>query len=193
MRGFRTVDGGRSSDGRGTVRPLGVQKARPVHSSARAVCGEAEEFPFEQTTSVGRRDTPLPSSPHAGSNVRVQYASPIPRSDAHNMVAANGQVTRLLGGDGCRLAAVTADIWFGVDTGHDPGWRMKSSRPATADRDGPAPSVRRETLNGPRSCSARMPCGLSRVYSMLKGGSAFRATRKRSSGACAAHWHQRRH
>jgi hypothetical protein len=70
--------------------------------------------------------------------VRAQYASPIPRSDAHNMVAANGQVTRLLGGDGCRLAAAMADIWFGLDTGHDPGWRIKSSKPATADRDGPA-------------------------------------------------------
>jgi len=187
LRGFRTVDGGRSSDGRGTVRPLGVQKARPVHSSARAVCGEAEEFPFEQTTSVGRRDTPLPSSPHAGSNVRVQYASPIPRSDAHNMVAANGQVTRLPGGDGCRLAAVMADIWFGVDTGHDPGWRMKSSRPAGAVR--PA-------LDAERTSKLQRADAVRPVESLCDAQGReppFRATRKRSSGACAAHWHQRRH
>jgi hypothetical protein len=124
--GFRTVDGG--PHGRTRRSPLGVRKARPVHSSARAVRGDAEEFPSEQTTSVGKRDTP--SSPHAGSNVRVQYASPIPSSDAHNMVAANGKVTRLLCGDGCRLAAVMADIWFGLDTGQDPGWRMMRSRPA---------------------------------------------------------------
>ena len=127
--------------------PSESEKARPAHSSARAVCGEAEEFPFEQTTSFGRRDTP-PSSPHTGiDNVRAQYASPIPRSDAPNMVAANGQVARLLCGDGCRLTAVMADIWFGLDTGHDPDWRMKSSRPATVNRDGPARFVRRVTPN----------------------------------------------
>lgn len=56
-----------------------------------------------------------PSSPHAGSSVRAQYASPIPRSDAHSIVAANGQFTRLLCGDGCRPAAA-ADIWFELDT-----------------------------------------------------------------------------
>ena len=55
-----------------------------------------------------------PSSPHAGSSVRAQYASPIPRSDAHSIVAANGQVTRLCG-DGWRPAAA-ADIWFELDT-----------------------------------------------------------------------------
>ena len=64
-------------------------------------------------------------------------ASPIPRSDAHNIVAANGQATRLLCGDDCRLAAVTAEIWFELDTGQDPDWRMMRSRPAIADRDGP--------------------------------------------------------
>lgn len=58
-----------------------------------------------------------PSSPHAGSNMRAQYASPMPRSDAHNIVATNGQATRLLCGDGCRLAA----IWFELDTGEAPG------------------------------------------------------------------------
>jgi len=154
----------------GTVRPLGVRKARPVHSSARAVCGEAEEFPLEQATSVGKRDMPPPSSPHAGSNVRVQYASPIPSSDAHNMVAANGQVTRVLCGDGCGLAAVVADIWFGLDTSHDPGWRMMSSRPATADRNGPALFVRRVTPNTGRAAARRRS---AESYSTLKGGEPF--------------------
>jgi hypothetical protein len=68
-----------------------------------------EEFPLEQTTSFGKRDGMPPSSPHAGGSMRVQYASPIPKSDAHNIVAANRQA-RLLGGDGCRLAAAMADI-----------------------------------------------------------------------------------
>ncbi|HKG75258.1 MAG TPA: hypothetical protein VKA79_13520, partial [Aestuariivirgaceae bacterium] len=68
--------------------------------------------------------------------MRTQYASPIPRSDAHNIVAANGQFTRLRCGDG-RLAAVMAEIWFGLDTGQDPDWRMMNSRPAIAGRDGP--------------------------------------------------------
>jgi hypothetical protein len=80
-----------------------------------------EELALEQTTSFGKRDARPPSSSHAGSSVRVQYASPIPRSDAHNIVAANGQATRLLGGDGRRLAAAMADIWFELDTGEDPG------------------------------------------------------------------------
>jgi hypothetical protein len=154
------------------VRPLEVRKARPVQSSARAVCGEAEEFPFEQTTSVGRRDTPPPSSPHTGiDNVRAQYASPIPRSDAHNMVAANDQVPRLLCGDGCRLAAATSDIWFELDTGHDPGWRMKSSRPATADRDGPALFVRRVTPNTGRRRSSPTSRDLPRAIRCSRAGS----------------------
>ena len=112
---------GRSTDGRGTARPLGGRKARRLHGSVRVVCGEGEEFPLEQTTSVDKKDAMLPSNPHAGSIVRAQNASPIPRSDAHNIVAANDQATRLLGGDGCRLAAAMADIWFELDTGADPG------------------------------------------------------------------------
>jgi hypothetical protein len=176
-----------------TVRPLRSSKARQVHSSARAVCGEAEEFPLEQTTSAGKRDTPPPSSPHAGSNVRVQYASPIPRSDAHNMVAANGQVTRLPCGDGCRLAAVMADIWFGLDTGHDPGWRMKRSRPATADRDGPGavrPARDAEHRATPQLAGIARSAGAircSRAGSPSPAGHA----RPRPNGACAAHWRQR--
>jgi len=63
------------------------------------------------------------------------------------MVTANGQVTRLLCGDGRRLAAVMADIWLGLDTGQDPRWRMMSSRPAIADRDGPPLFVRRVMPN----------------------------------------------
>jgi len=119
----------------------------------RFVCGEVEEFPLEQTTFDKKNALP-PSSSHAGSSVRAQYASPIPRSDAHNIVAANGQATRLLCGDGCRLTAVMADIWFELDTGQDPDWRMMSSRPAIADRDRPALFVRRATPNTrQRSCS----------------------------------------
>jgi hypothetical protein len=133
--GFRTVDGGRSRAD--TAQPLGVRKARPLYSPARVACGEVEEFPLEQTTFDKKNALP-PSSSHAGSSVRAQYASPIPRSDAHTSVAANGQAARLLCGDGCRLAAVMAEIWFGLDTGQDPGWRMMRSRPAIADRDGPA-------------------------------------------------------
>ncbi|KRR00884.1 hypothetical protein CP49_31130 [Bradyrhizobium valentinum] len=114
----------------------------------RVVCGEVEEFPFEQTTSFGKKNALAPSIPHAGSSARAQNASPIPRSDADNIVAANGQATRLLCCDGCRLAAAMADIWFELDTGENPGWRiMKSSRPAIADRDGPALLVRRVTPN----------------------------------------------
>jgi len=45
-------------------------------------------------------------------------------------VAANGQAARLPCGDDCRLAALMADIWFGLDTGQDPRWRMMRSRPA---------------------------------------------------------------
>jgi hypothetical protein len=174
--------------------PLGARKARPVHSPARAVCGEAEESPFEQTTSVGRRDTPPPSIPHTGiDNARAQYASPIPRSDAHNMVAANGQVTRLLCGDGCRLAAVMADIWFGLDTGHDPGWRMMSSRPATADRDGPGLFVRRVTPNTGRRRSSQASRDPPRAIRCSRAGSPSPAehARPHPNGACAAHWHQR--
>ena len=88
------------------------------------VSGGFDEFSLAQTTSPGKRDAAPPSNPHTGiDNVRTQYASPIPRSDAHNIVAANGQATRLLCGDGGRLAAVTTEIWFGLDTGQDPDWR----------------------------------------------------------------------
>jgi hypothetical protein len=95
------------------------------------VSGGFDEFSLAQT-SPGKRDA-RPSNPHTGiDNVRTQYASPIPRSDAPNIVAANGQATRLLCGDGCRPAAVMAEIWFELDIGQDPDWRMMSSRPAIA-------------------------------------------------------------
>jgi hypothetical protein len=177
--GFRTVDGG--PHGRTRRSPHGVRKARPVHSSARSVRGDAEEFPSEQTTSVGKRDTP--SSPHAGSNVRVQYASPIPSSDAHNMrVAANGKTARLLCSNGCRLAAVMADIWFGLDTGQDPGWRMMRSRQPSPIATARPLFVRRATPNTRRrSClGAASP-------------SQTQHAKPHPSDACAAHWHQRLH
>jgi hypothetical protein len=140
----------------------------------RVVCGEAEELPLEHTTSFGKKDAPPPSSPHTGiENARAQYASPIPRSDAHNIVAANGQVTRLLCGEGCRLTAAIADIWFELDTGLDTGWRMVSSRPAIADRDGPALFVRRVTPNRRRRRSSRTLRDLPKAYPMLKGGEPF--------------------
>jgi hypothetical protein len=117
------------------------------------VSGGFDEFSLAHTTSPGKGVARPPSNPHTGiDNVRTQYASPIPRSDAPNIVAANGKVTRLLCGDGCRLAAATAEIGFGLDTGQDPDWRMMSSRPAAADRD------------GARSAES---------YSMLKGGEPF--------------------
>jgi hypothetical protein len=129
--GFRTVDGVRSVDGCGTVRLPRNPQARPLHSSLRLVSVGFDEFPFKQTTSFGKEDALPPSSPHTGiDNARAQYASPIPRSDAHNIVAANGLATRLLCDDRCRLAVVMAEIWFGLDTGLDPGWRMMRSRPA---------------------------------------------------------------
>ena len=88
------------------------------------VSGGFDEFSLAQTTSPGKRDAAPLSNPHTGiDNVRTQYASPIPRSDAHNIVAANGQATRLLCGGCCRLAAVMAEIWFGLDTDQDPDWR----------------------------------------------------------------------
>ena len=177
-----------TADAHRTDSAIGVRKARPVHSSARALCSEAEEFPFEQTTSAGRRDTPPPSSPHMGiDNVRTQYASPIPRSDAHNMVAANGQVTRLLGGDGCRLAAAMADIWFGLDTGQNPRWRMKSSRPATADRNAPALFVRRVTPNTGRRRSSPTSRDLPRAIRSSRAGSPSPAdhANPHPNGACA--------
>jgi hypothetical protein len=111
----------------------------------RVGCGEVEELPLEQTTFDKKNALP-PSSPHSGSRVRAQYASPIPSSDAHTSVAANGQAARLLCRDDGRLGTVTAEIWFGLDTGQDPGWRMM--RPVIADRDGPALFVRRATPNG---------------------------------------------
>src|SRR5690349_5072807 len=104
----------------------------------RAVCDEAEELPLEQTTSAGRNEARPPSSPHAGDNVRAQNARPIPRSAAHKIVAMSGQATRLPCDDGCSLAAATVETWFELGTDQDPGWRMMRSRPAIADRDGPA-------------------------------------------------------
>jgi len=92
----------------------------------RAACGESGEFPLEQTT-LGRNNPP--SSDHAGNIVRTQNAIPIPRSDAHISVAANGQAVRSRRGDDVRLAAVAAEIWFELDTGQDPRWRMMRSRP----------------------------------------------------------------
>jgi hypothetical protein len=86
----------------------------------RAAWGEAGEFPLEQTTLV--RKNALPSSPHAGSMVRAQYASPTPRSDAHTSVATNGHAVRFRCGDDGRLAAVTADVWFELGTGQNPRW-----------------------------------------------------------------------
>jgi hypothetical protein len=48
-----------------------------------------------------------------------------------------------------------AEIGFGLDTGQDPGWRMMRSRPAIADRDGPALSVRCATPNTPATLLLR--------------------------------------
>jgi hypothetical protein len=84
----------------------------------RAASGEAGEFPLEQTTFVRKP----PSSAHAGSIVRAQYASPTPRSDAHTSVATNGHAVRFRCGDDDRLAAVAADVWFELDTGQNPRW-----------------------------------------------------------------------
>jgi hypothetical protein len=146
-----------------------------LYSPVRVGCGEVEEFPLEQTTFDKKNALP-PSSPHSGSSVRAQNASPIPRSDAHTSVAAKGQAARLLCGDDGRLGAVTAEIWFELDTGHDPGWRMM--RPVIADRDGPALFVRRATPNTRRRCCLRV-------------ANATRTTHP--NGACAARWHPRRH
>ena len=167
MSGFRTVDGERSTRGCGTVRPLGVRKARPLHS-LRIVSGGFDEFSLAQTTSPGKRDAPPPSIPHTGiDNVRTQYASPIPSSDAPNIVAANGHATRLLCGDGCSPTAVMAEIWFEPNTGQDPDWRMMSSKPAIADRGGPALLVRRVTPSARHRRSSRTSRDLLRAYSML--------------------------
>jgi hypothetical protein len=92
----------------------------------RATCGAAGEFPLEQMT-PGRNNPP--SSDHAGNIVRAQNASPIPRSDAHTSVPANGQADRFRCGDDGRLAALVADVWFELDTGQDPGWRLMRARP----------------------------------------------------------------
>jgi len=105
--------------------------------------------------------------------VRTQYASPIPRSDAPNIVAANGQATRLLCGDGCRPTAVMAEIWFELDTGQDPDWRMMSSRPAIADLGGPALLVRRVTPSARHRRSSRTSRDLLRTYPTLKGSERF--------------------
>jgi hypothetical protein len=154
--------------------PARSRQARPLHSSLRIVSGGFDEFSLAQTTSPCKRDAPPPSNPHTGiDNVRTQYASPIPRSDAPNIVAANGQVTRLLCGDGCRPAAVMAEIWFELDTGQDPDWRMMSSRPTLADRDGPALLVRRLTPRTRHQRSSRTSRDLLRIYSILKGSGPF--------------------
>jgi hypothetical protein len=87
----------------------------------RAAWDEAGEFPLEQTTFV-RKNAPPPSSAHAGSIVRAQYASPTPRSDAHTSMATNCQAVRFRCGDDGRLAAVAADVWFELDTGQNPRW-----------------------------------------------------------------------
>ena len=85
----------------------------------RAACGDSEELPLEQMTLVSN-DALLPSSADAGSIVRAQNARPIPSSDAHTSVAANGQVVRFrCDGDG-KLAVVAADVWFALDTGQIP-------------------------------------------------------------------------
>lgn len=160
--------------------------ARPLHSSVRLVSGGFDEFPFKHMTSFGKEDALPPSSPHTGiDHARAQYASPIPRSDAHNIVAANGQVIRLLCGEGCKLSAA---IWFELDTGQDPGWRMMSSKPAIADRDSPALLVRRVTPNTGRRRSSRTSRDLLKAYSMLKGGSPSQAEHAKAhpSDACAA-------
>jgi hypothetical protein len=162
--------------------------ARPHHSSLRLISGSFDEFPFRQTTSFGKEDALPPSNPHTGiDHARAQYASPIPRSDAHNIVAANGQVIRLLCGEGCKLSAA-ANIWFELDTGQDPGWRMMSSKPAIADRDSPALLVRRVTPNTGRRRNSRTSRDLLKAYSMLKGGEPFPGRTRESapSGACAA-------
>jgi hypothetical protein len=148
--------------------------ASHLYSSLRIVSGGFDEFPLEQTTSFDeKKDAPPPSSVHVGSSVRTQIASPIPRSDAHNIVAANGHATRLLCGDGCRLAAAMAEIWFELDTGQNPDWRMMSSRPANADRDGPALLVRRVTPSARHRRSSRTSRYLPRACSTLKGGGPF--------------------
>src|SRR5689334_19581183 len=59
--GFRTIDGA-------TFR---TSETRPRQSPVRAACGEAAEFPLEQTTLVRKNS---PSSAHAGSIVRAQNA-----------------------------------------------------------------------------------------------------------------------
>jgi hypothetical protein len=66
-----------------------------------------------------------------------------------------------------------AEIWFELDTGQDPDWRMMSSRPAIAGRGGP-------TFAGPAAGAERTaPLQLKtsrdllRAYSMLKGSERF--------------------
>jgi len=88
-------------------------------------------------------------------------------------VAANGQATRLLCGDGCRLATVMAEIWFELDTGQDPDWRMMRSRPAIADCDGPGvvgPARDAEHMATPQLADIARS---AESYSMLKGGERF--------------------
>jgi hypothetical protein len=88
--------------------------------SMRAVCGEVEDLPLEQMTSPCRKAAMPPSSPHAGDRERAQNASPIPRSAAHKMVAANGQAARFPCDDACSLTAATAETCFELNTGQDP-------------------------------------------------------------------------
>jgi len=51
--------------------------------------------------------------------MQAQYASPIPRTDAHETAAANCQAVRPARSDGCCPPVVTTDIWFALDTGSE--------------------------------------------------------------------------
>jgi hypothetical protein len=129
MRGFRTVD--RQPRRANTTLPLTMWKSGR-QSPGRAACGDAEELLLEQTMFV-KKDAPLPSSAHAGSIVRTQTASPTPSSAAHTIIAANGQAVRFSCGEDGTLAAPVADIWFELDTGRNPRWRVMLSRPARSE------------------------------------------------------------
>jgi len=112
-----------------TAQPLRFSEARPLQSPVRAACGEAGESPLAPLEQRTLGSNSPPSSDHPGNIVRAQNASPIPRSDAHISVAANGQAARFRCGDDGTLAAVVADVWFELDTVQDPGWRKMRSRP----------------------------------------------------------------
>ena len=82
-----------------------------------ACCGFAELL-LEQMTLVSN-DALLPSSAHAGTIVRALNARPIPSSDAHISMAANGHAVRFRCGSDERLSAVGVDIWLMLDTGSE--------------------------------------------------------------------------